>query len=26
LKCFSFAIKGHTLQKIKANLASCGVR
>ena len=26
LKCLSFGIEGHTVQKIKANLASCGVK
>ena len=26
LKCFSFGIEGHTVQKIKANDAFCGVR
>ena len=25
LKCFSFGFEGHTVQKIKANLATCGV-
>ena len=26
LKCLSFGIEGHTVQKIKANLANCGVK